>query len=183
MAANATDVLSLANARGQLRADEGAEIDALITSAIKSAVDYVSRMTGIPLVDRDVIFNVSESGKTPLVLPVRDVKEVVCFDYWDFAGELRAEPNRQITVSDLGRIEELENGCTRIWYPDSGWPSKLDDSEFRVTVKIGFDIDDASESLREAVILLARVFFENPDRFESEFAVMALIKPWMRYGS
>ena len=183
MASNALEVLSLEAARSQIRADDGDEINALITSAVKSAVSYVIHMTGIPLVDRDEIFNVSVTGKTPMILPIRDVKMVQSVKFWrTTTASMRLEPTGTVATSTIGRIEELSNGCTRIWYPTAGWPATLESSPFRVTVQVGFDITEESESLREAVILMARAFFEQPDRLESDFAVMALIEPWKRYG-
>ena len=182
MASSALEVLSLEDARLQCRADDGPEHDALLRDAVEDAVGYVSRMTGIPLVDRSENFNVVPSGKTPIEISARDVKEVEEIRYWQPTQELRESPTGTVTVSDLGRIEELRNGCTRIWYPAAGWPNYLPGSCFQVTVKVGFDITEKSKSLRRAVILMTRTFFENPDRFESDFAVVALIEPWKRYG-
>ena len=183
MAASALDVLSLAEARLQCRADDGAEIDMLLTASIEGAVSYVSRMTGTPLVDSNQIFNVLPATKDYLILPTRDVKGIERIRYWRTTGSLRLEPQGSVSVLQLGRTEELEDGRTRVWGPASGWPTGiLEGSCFVVTALVGFDIDDQSKALREAVILMTRQFFENPDRLESDFAVVALLDPWKRYN-
>lgn len=184
MVATALDVLSLDEARHQCRVDEvSAALDLLVTSAITNAVSYVSRRTGIPLVDVSKIFNVVPATNTYLDIPVADVKEIESISYWQpGTGELRLAADGAIDVATLGRIEDLRNGCTRIWSPAGGWPTRLEGSCYVVQAKIGFDIGIESESLRQAVILMTRVFFENPDFFESDFAVNALIEPWIRYN-
>lgn len=183
MAATALDVLSLEDARLQCRADDGAENDALLTSAVMNAVSYVSRRTGIPLIDVSKIFNVVPGTNDTLVIPAADVKRIASIQYWrPGTGALRLAPAGSVNVATIGRVEDLKNGCTRIWPPAAGWPARLQGSCFVVEATVGFDIDDESEALRQAVILMTRVFFENPDRIESDFAVSALIEPWIRYN-
>ena len=63
-----------------------------------------------------------------------------------------------------------------------GWPDYLRDTGIVVTVKVGFDIDETEEDLINAIILMTRQFYESPERMEADFAVHALIAPWMRFN-
>ena len=108
MADSATDILSVEDAKMQVRADgDEPEINAIIERAIKGAVGYVERYTRIPLIDRERIFTLNTCGTDePLVIPVRDVKEVVSARYWEAAQKIRENPSGTITVANLGRLDE-----------------------------------------------------------------------------
>ena len=188
MAGSALDILSLTDAKLQLRIDAD-DHDSLVTSAINSAVNYVQHLTGVPLVDADEIFDIYQSSKDqPMSLPTIDVKSIGSIKYWTPTQQLREEPSGSIdgdAISTLGRKNEIRmafGSRTEIWPPEDGWPDSLSGTKFRVTAKIGFDIDAQSESLRQAVILMTRHFFEAPERIESDFAVVSLLQPWQRYG-
>ena len=177
MAANVTDVLSLADAKLNLRVD-GDDLDSLVTEAITSAVGYIQRQTGVPLLDRPETFKLQRPSKDddPLVLPARDVKEVTEVDYWTEAQELRQDPAGAVAVATLGRREEVGR-VTVVWPPADGWPEVLDQSLMQVTVTLGYDLlEKKDRDIKNTVIVLTRHFFEQPDRIESDFAVISMIE-------
>lgn len=179
MAASSFDILGLDEARVQCRADEGEAIDMLLEQAVRSAVDYVSTRTLFPLIDRDQTFNEMPDAKDrPLRLRRLDVKKIRSIKFWTPDQEEREEPGGAVDLSTLGRRHE-DKGRTVIWPPSGGWPDRLNETPFEVTVQVGYDLDDeneADEEIRQAIILMTRHFYESPDRFESEFAVYSLLE-------
>ncbi len=187
MAENATDILSIEAARQQIRVDGDVE-NSIIEQAVKSAVSYIARRTNIPLLDRSMTFDAYPCDKTRdgyIEIPTRDVKSITSIQFWGVTDHFNRDPTGTVDVSTLGRIKEVGR-VTRIWGPDAGWPADADEleraREWIIVANVGFDIDKHSEDLRDAVILMARHYFEHPDRLESDFAIMALIGPWMRWS-
>ena len=185
MAESALEFLTLAEAKSQLDLDDDPDstaYDARVTRAVKSAVSYVAHRTGRPLIERSLTVDAPRIGTAlPLMVPLLDIKTISAVKYWSVDQELREEAAGSIEPGTLGRRKETLR-ATAVWAPEGGWPEILRDSTFEVTATIGFDIDEHSEDLKDAVILMMRHYFEKPDLIESDFAVMALIGPWIRWS-
>ena len=90
-------ILSLADARIQLRVDQvDAEVDAAVTAAIEDAVAWVALRSGIPLIDREMMFVMDPpvSPLLPIVIPSQDVKGITRVAYWSTSGTLRSGSRR-----------------------------------------------------------------------------------------
>ena len=160
MAASATDVLSVADAKAQLRID-GEDANALVQDLIEQAVAYVSEAARLPLIDRAETLRPRPpySKSSPMVLPVRFVKAVTEFQYWSLASQYEREaPGETIDVSEL-RIDARETGRTLLWRA-TDWP---DMQAFRpqVTVTRGYDIPARGSPVRSALILTVRALAEG----------------------
>ena len=191
MAANPTDILSVADAREQLRV--GADADSLIATAIEQAVYYVATLTGLPLLDvqEDVYARIPVTEKSAAFLPVLDVMAVRTFQYWQNSQHLRESPNGSFDLSDdtaenyaVLRLDDPGLDYTPLWRSNADWPSFLPLSKVKVGVTRGIDLAGVHRPIKQAVILMMRQFFESPERFESSFAVNALLEPLKRrnYG-
>lgn len=186
MATQATDILSVDAAKMHIEADDGIpNVNAKVTQAIKSAVAHMEKETGYPLIDREEWFDVYPRGTSlPVILPCRFVINVLDVQYWQQSQKLREEPSGTIAVSALGRRkEDPYRGHTVIWEPADGWPDRLFSSPIRFQVTRGYDLNPEDERpkdehLRQAIILLTRHFYDQPERFESDFAVNSLVNAW-----
>ena len=180
MATNPLEILTLEQAREQLNVDaDRTDQDEAVTQAIKGAVSHVMRKTGLPLLDRTLVGYVTPADDDcPVFLPALHVHEITAFAYWETSQKLRDEPSGTIEPEDLGRRVEtpagvLEEG-TWIYPPAAGWPSYLRMSTFKVTALLRYELDAAAEDVRNQVILMTRHYYEQPEKFESAFAVNAL---------
>lgn len=182
MATEATDILSLADAKLQLRADDGiADVDNLVTQAVKSAVGYIEKETGLPLIERQDVYEAPMRGKSlAVIVRARHITAVTEVKYWQTSQEAREEPTGDVPVANLGRRKEDRiKGWTLIWPPADGWPDMLGCSLIRFTVTRSYELNESKdEHLRQAIILMTRNFYDQPERFESDFAVNNLIRAW-----
>ena len=182
MATEVTDILSLADAKLELQADDGIpDVDRRITRALKAAVGYVEKETGIPLLEQVVSFDVSiRANDIPAILPRLYIKSIDAVLYWQKTQEMREEPQGVIPVESLGRMKaDPYKDWTLVWPPADGWPVRLNGSQFRFTVTRSYELDSSKdEHLLQGIILLLRHFHDQPERFESEFAVLSLIRAW-----
>ena len=192
MAQAATDVLSLAAARVQLLLDplddaaSQALVDAQVLSAIGSAVAYVADRTGYPLIDSTAEFETrptSLDDRGVIALPVRDVTAVRSVTYYA-AGDRVVGP-RSGNIDPLPHQYHERAGWTLLSAPPQHWPggpgsvlpAELDPSlPWSVTVSKGYNLaSPLDEDIRQAVIIMTRHFFEQPDYIESGFSVLWMI--------
>ena len=182
MATEVTDILTLADARIQLGVDDGIpDVDTRVIRALTSAVGYIEKETGVPLIEKPETFVVSIRGNDlPAILPRKYIKSVDEVRYWQSGQEMREEPSGTVEIADLGRMEEITyRDYTLVWPPAGGWPMRLYGSEFRFGVTMEYELNRTKdEHLRQAVILMTRVFYDAPDRFAEDFAVRSLVAAW-----
>lgn len=189
MAKNALDILSVTDARRQIDVDDDdTSQDPVIETSVIHAVDYVHQITGIPLLDEQVTVEaVTRGSDKPLILVMRDIRSVDAVDYWTTDQAAREAPAGTIEdLETLGQIRETNTGygpMTEIWPPEAGWPARAADMQgLQVTVTVGWDIPESGHSVVQAIILLTRLFFEQPDRLDSDFAIHALLAPHRRWN-
>lgn len=171
MAAAATDILSLDDAKLQLRID-GDDHDALVTTAIGAAVSYVAKRTRLPLIDHSRTAWFSEAPAKPETRMVIDdpyLTEITSWTYLTTTQDAHGDRDGTIDVSTLGRIETDHLGRTIINPPTDGWPEMDTSWERDVLVqKIvytrGYTPADHEDLIKQAVILVMRDFYEQPDR-------------------
>ena len=181
MAENATDILSVADARLQFRAPDNAEENAIIEQNIKSAVDYVQERTGIPLInvtEAKEVFPHEDTGT--LLLEGRFIKEVTEIKYWEPTQELRENPSGTVTLTDLGRLN-IDSWCADQYPPAAGWPERMAWSPLRVEFTQEFTHESRGyENIKTAVILVAREYYEGRREIANpiNLAVNRLIMLW-----
>ncbi len=182
MATEAIEIITLDVGKLELQADDGiVDVDRRITRAIKAAVGYVEKETGLPLIEAQDTYEVSvRANEIPAILPRLHIKSIDEVLYWEKEQELREEPQGNIAVESLGRIKaDPYKDWTLVWPPADGWPIRLYGSEFRFTVTRSYELDSSKdEHLLQALILMMRNFYDQPERFESDFAVNNLIRAW-----
>ena len=179
MATDAVEILPLAQAKVQLYIEpDRTDLDGRVTSAIKAAVAHVQNASGLPLLDVTEPYDVAPSGKTrPVLIPAQHIVDVTELKFWQPAQKLREEPMGTVDVTSLGRrfgdSSPLLRG-TWLWPPEDGWPSRLAGSCLRVTVLRRFEIPKHEEDIRHDIIVWMRHYYEQPEKIESDFAVLAL---------
>ena len=162
MADSALQVVSVAEAKRTLRVADSDD-DTLITACIEAGVSYVIKKSNIPLIDRTVELEATRPAKVsdPICLwTQRFIKSVDSAVYFAPDDAFRDAPGGSIASADLGRVELAPLG-TVVYPPADGWPAIKSSSKFEFTVTAGFDIDENSKALRQAVILAAREFYEG----------------------
>lgn len=181
MAENATDILSVADARLQFRAPDNAEENAIIEQNIKSAVDHVQERTGIPLLNVTEAKEVFPTNiESAIILPGRFVAEVTEIKYWQTTQKLREAPAGSVTVSDLGRLV-IDKQWAILYPPAAGWPERLPASPLLAEYVRKYDSDsDGFENVKTAVILVAREYYEGRREIANpiNLAVNRLIMLW-----
>ena len=183
MATTAIEILSLAEAKQQLWIDNDSQ-DLQIILAIQSAVHYVSIMTGLPLIVKQTIYPVCPpiDEKSPIRLQFRFLrpqtnqpKGISSIQYWDPTKEKRDGPTIYIDVNTIGYIRNFNSLPVEVYPPDNGWPSVLEGTEFIFTINQEYTLNDEGDTVKQAVILMTRQFYENPQNFESSLAVNAIL--------
>ena len=158
MAASATDILSIESVKFQLQIDDGTELDneSELTSIIKRAVGFVSRITGVPLIDSSKVAwaGISSGATNPVVVPLKNIKTIESIKYWTTLDETRLAPTHEVVTTRIGRLEELPFG-TVVHPPADGWPDACN-SMLEFTCKVGVDIDEGNEDILTLVVLVAR---------------------------
>lgn len=185
MASAATDILSLAALKRELRLDPAETCeDEILTAQIQDAVSWVSRYLWAPLVDRTVVeWCIRPSDAAQEVgVELRAVKSA-SVRYWSPAGDLREEPDGAIATAALGRITWDPQGRTNIWPPAGGWPVVLHASELEVSVVQGLDITPETTGLRQAVVLYARARYDGHVDDRVHDACYTLMSPWRAFRS
>ena len=98
---------------------------------------------------------------------------------WDaytptFIGRISDQRNRRYTVID--RIVE-------VWPPEAGWPTLLSDSLLEVTVTRGVDMNDQTNSLREAIVQLVRSYDLAHMEVRPTASFERTLRPWRYVGA
>lgn len=106
MPTTALEILSLEQAKQQLRLPSNAEIDKIVTKNIESAVEFIDNRLLAPLIERDYDINVAwPAEKTePLWFPndyfIKSIRDV---SYWSPTADRSGDPDIVLTPSKLGR--------------------------------------------------------------------------------
>ena len=179
MADSADRILTVAEARAELRLADEAQDD-LLERNIRQAIAWVSREISTPLLDESrVCYAVRPAPREPLVIDeVVAFRQVDAIDYWSPDGALREDPDGAVT--GWGRVESGRRRV-RVWPPADGWPEVLGGSCLRVTVTCGVDFDAQVDDLRAAVVLAVRQLYDGAAEIRPTAAIYALVSPWKRY--
>lgn len=187
MAAAATDILSLADAKLQLRID-GDDHDSLVTTAIGAAVSHVSAVTRLPLVDHSKTIYRAPPASSDAVMTIEDayLKTITEWTYITPDQNMQADRAGTITIADLGRIETDMHGYTHIQPPVAGWPDMSNRYGVRPTTqKIvytrGYTPAAHEDRIKQAVILVMRDFYEQPDRDYTNKSTEAVLAQLMDF--
>jgi len=187
MADSALEILPLETAKLQLRLD-GDDYDELVTVAIKNAVSYISTLTGLPLIAKDLeVYRcrpLIDDGPIQFYFDfnqsiIADFKAVNSVKYLTVDQKQREAPKGSIDPATLGDVRRSD---TLMWIypPEQGWPEVLYGTKFLFNIRLEYDNDEAKDAIAQAVTLMTRQFFDNPQQWESTFAVKSLIDPFRR---
>ena len=127
MATDAFDILSRADAARQLRIDAEYQSDgtwddpdngALLETAVRQAVQFVSVQTGLPLLDEIGVWElpVPMTSDYPLTLPSMFVRSVGAIAYWQPDQRAREEPKGRVQVRDsLGEFADTTDAQANVF--------------------------------------------------------------------
>ena len=169
---------------------DDASQDKEIEIALQGAVSHAETYTAIPLIDVSDTVEVCPMGnELPIQLRTRDVKEVKSIKYWLPEQPAREAPAGEIVIAGrdtLGRIDEKlapMGWVTEIWPPEDGWPTRSSEIPLlRLTCVYGFDLAGQGDSIRNAIILITRHLFEQPDMEDLPMAAATLLDPYVRFN-
>ena len=182
--ANATDVLSVADARVEvLRLDAAdATFDTALSGYIEGAVEFVERHTGSALLQRIETFEAYAKGSDPMRFCHRYAFKATEIKYWTDAEALRIDPVGTVALSDTGRKVWGDRPYWQhcIWPPEDGWPD-AERNTFRIKVCTGTDLGEA-KGLRQAVIVAARQLWDGMPEVTMNHAMYGLMRPYLVYG-
>ena len=175
------DVLSLDDAKRQLWIDDPAE-DAKVQFCLKSAVDWVSRVTGRPLIkqSRMLHFESPPDSGDPISFETVDFVGLDSIVYHETTQSLRQAAAGTIAIADLGRIETQDRRVS-VWPPQAGWPNILAGSSFAFGFSIGYDYQD-SDAMPQAVAVVARALYESAHEPPAA-AIRMMVKPYISDAS
>ena len=185
MAENATDFLTVEQVKVEL-AIPAAETghDVWLGNLIAEAVDYLSTVASLPLVDRVVQVYVDppllKIYPVMFVLPGSNVIEVQSIGYWNTDGSLRAESNAQVAGAALGRLIRLEEGWCQ-YPPADGWPVRLFNSKFKLNVKQGVNAT-ANRQIRRPIMVYIRESYDGNRDFRLAPAFQNMVDNLKDYG-
>ena len=184
MAASVTDIISLDEMKTELRLPTDIhDHDGMITSQMKAAASFLSRYISVPLIDvTEIVYGKPKKSDMPIPIEARALKEVSRIRYWSENGALRTDPTESVDTNDIGRIDSKDEPWNLVYPPASGWPDRLENSLFELQVVRGIDIDDETEALKQALVLLVRQLYDGFHEFTATNAVMALIAPWRKFS-
>ena len=180
MPSTALDVLSLADAKAQLRITVD-DHDALITGHIEAAVAFVVKKTHSPLLDETYTTDVKRPVRDRRMVfgrGVFDITEVVSVAYWEPTQALREAPTGSIDVGDLGRLDRVyysfDVDAWHLWPPADGWPKVLDDSLIKLELKRS--VTEVPPALRTAVLLAVRQLYQGFREIRMTHAMFTFMK-------
>ena len=178
------EIVPLADMRLQLRASDTSDNNSIITANIKAAVGWLIKETGRP------ILRVTETyshrpcpGKAPLLIRRQNVTAVTELKYWDADDDdLRSNPTGSITTFGRLLLYPTRPHLCAYLYPedDEEFPKVLDGSVYELTLTRGIDFAlPEAESLKQALILVTREFYEGRREIASNSAIYSLISSWV----
>ena len=181
IAETALDVLGLDDAKRQLWIDDPAE-DAKVQFCLKSAVDWVSRITGRPLIkqSRAAYFDAPADSADPLSFETVDFASLDSIAYHEPSQSLRDAATGTVAIAELGRIE-TQGRCVSVWPPQAGWPAVLSGSSIVFSYSIGYDYQD-SDAMPQAVAVVARALYESAHEPPAA-AIRMMVKPYISDAS
>ena len=181
MAETAEDVLDLASLKNDLRIDTAeTDHDNLLRSHRASAISFVDRYIRTPLIDSTEtrrVIRQTAGEREPICLEIRGFREVESVTYWTSAASIREAPDGEIESDDLGWVDEVDRPIIRIHPGSDGWPSSADRSDYRVTVKRGWD--PVPDALAAVVVLLVRQLYDGYREMRATEAFFTMIRPFV----
>ena len=180
MSATALEIISLERMKEELRIDQTeSSQDDMITAHIKSAVSFVSKEIGLPLVDvSEIFYAIPDGPQSPIGIPTAKraaVKELEQIRYYDQDGDFSAEPNQTVSGSFLFFQTMLLNP------PSTGWPEIKPRSSFEIKIKRGVNITDSNKALEVACVLVARALYDQDVTYRPTSSFYQLIRPFILF--
>ena len=147
---------------------------AIVATAIRSAVAFVSANTVVPLLDKAVSCQVDvTSDRGYVTVPLEYVRSVTRARYWLESQMYGAEPAGEVQAATFGRVV-IQRDQTYIYPPASGWPVRRAGSPLLVDVVMGVTVDP-DHVLFQAIIVAGREFFHGHSEIPRSHAVFALM--------
>lgn len=177
---NLSALFSLQTMRREMRAPDVANAtrDAVIQSKFTAAAAWVTRESGVPLIDytKTVYCPRPRGDDTPLVIDDTYVKEITAIKYWTADGTLVDDPDGTYVPGRL-RAHALDHAV--LWPNTQGWPTVLNRSDLEITYTRG--TPTVEEGLRGAVVLIAYDLYQGAPEIKPTAAVFSLINPYRVY--
>ena len=177
MAASATDVVSVAEAKEELRLQDNSR-DSLVESHIASAVSFISELLEAPLVDRIEDFQADiPAPNDPIRVRVYKPRMITSLKYWGPADSMRVAAPQTLTGYGV-LLKASKDTASRylIYPPEAGWPDTLQGSHFAIRIKRGMD---ATDGIKQAVLIGVSNLFDGFPLSESD-SIIYLIAPYRR---
>ena len=178
MVASATNIVSVADMKTELRIDETEfDHDLLIAAHIAAAVSWAEGTTGVPWVDRpaSVAAVPPRDPKDPVPLLPFTIAIASASFYLPGVDAINGEPSGVMSMSDFGRFDK---STSLLWPADGGWPAAVADSEYLFDITLGTDLLPTPPAIRAAVILVTRHLYDGYGAIKPGNAAFHLVAPY-----
>ena len=181
MAVNAIGVLGLTRAKTELRIEPSiTDHDLLLTNQISSAVTFVEKELGLPLIRRSESWPVEPaSPDAPAVLQAEYVTEILQVRFWSPGPSLRDQADGTIPVAALGRTVQL-GPYWKVWPPVGGWPERNRDSALYIDVVR--EVAPTPGGIVAACMFVLRGVYNGVSDFRPTAAHRAMMAPYRSFA-
>lgn len=171
-----TDIVSLPQLKEELRQMDNEDFNDLHNRHLISAVSYISEQTGLPLIDTETDIELClPIGDDPLWLPEYDVKEIISIQYWPTGTGFGEAPVEKF--DNFGRLTKAQKGS---WlYVKDSWPDDMNTQRLAI-IKVKLGLSEVPAALQQAVVAIAREFFDGVKVIGRNNAALKLLQPFKR---
>lgn len=172
MPRTAIEAYSVDDIRRELRLPTNtATVNPVVQAWIESAVGYIQRMTGYPIVT-DTLWRPVDFSGFPVRVSGRFIAGVERFLVFNVAQTETSEPFdlARITLKQIGNYEYL-------FESDQEWREGY--RRAMLLFNRSMSVDEIPPAFRSAVVLMVRDGFDGIPRTSTERAVQSILRPWM----
>ena len=175
MAANTSDIITLAEVKTYLGLSDATEHDAMLERQIQAASEFVSEYIGRYLLNVAITERIGIKILTAPVFTthIDIVKDSISLHTWSDQSNLTTEPDTEITV--IGRLDEQDLG-THV-YPKGKWPHY---GNYLLRMTVGMKADKIPAAIKEAVVLGVRQLYDGYRTITNADAIFILLGPFRR---
>ena len=170
MASSAIDIVSVADAKKQLRIDEdSSDNDEIVRETIESAVDFIDNALIVPLIDVtfDIELPYPKDKESPVFFNRDFITTVTSVKYWSNGANGSSSPDQVVETADLGRVVKRQNEkfketfISAVYPPSTGWVewNVGEWTPFQASVALG--ITTVPRTIRQAIIAIMRRMYDG----------------------
>lgn len=166
MPATAQEAYPVEKIRWELRLPANSSVDASISAHVESAVAYIQRVTGYPIVDDEVRRTLQVSG---FPFQVRGQFMDSIAEFLKFMSDGRPAAVAGTSIRRIGDQVYLVDGPA----------DTIRNQRVMLRIKRTMEAEDIPSAFFQSVVMMCRDGFDGIPRASTERAVNSILKPWM----